>query len=201
MKNTRPLGLAIAGIGAVVVIVGIIGWLSSGREPDHTAAVTAAPPVDSTTTAPLRTTSTAEATTTLVPTTTAPETTTTQPSTTTTTLGLDDIAAFVVEFSTALDSGDRAFVETRLHPEVIDGYGADLCAAWITNEIMTLSDYRLIDGPSGPRDQVFATPGGDRSITDAWSGRVAFTFEGQDFEGDAGFAVLDGVVYWLGQCR
>lgn len=202
MTNTRPLGLAIAGIGAVMAIVGLIGWVSSGGEPDDTAAPTTEASATSTAaTAPRPTTTTAPATTTVAPTTTVAETTTSAPPTTTTTLGRDDVAAFVEEFSTALDTGDRGFVEGRLHPQVIDGYGAEICAAWISSEIMTLSNYRLIEGPDGPIDQVFATPAGDRSISNAWSGRVAFTFQGQEFEGDAGFAALDGIVYWLGQCR
>ena len=206
MSNTRPLGLAIAGIGAVAVIVGLIGWVSSGGEPDDTSAVATTAPVAPTTAAPETTTApapttTSTTTTTIAPTTTVAETTTTAPPTTTTTLGRDDVAAFVQKFSAALAAGDREFIESRLHPQVIDGYGADLCATWITNEIMTLSNYRLIEGPEGPVDQVFGTPGGDRSVSNAWSGRVAFTFQGQEFEGDAGFAVLDDVVYWLGQCR
>jgi hypothetical protein len=44
-------------------------------------------------------------------------------------------------------------------------------------------------------------PSGERSMSDAWSGRVAFTFQGEEFEGDAEFAVLDGAVYWLRGCR
>ncbi len=206
MSNTRPLGLAIAGIGAVAVIVGLIGWVSSGGEPDDTSAVATTAPVAPTTAAPETTTApapttTSTTTTTIAPTTTVAETTTTAPPTTTTTLGRDDVAAFVQEFSAALAAGDREFIESRLHPQVIDGYGADLCATWITNEIMTMSNYRLIEGPDGPVDQVFGTPGGDRSVSNAWSGRVAFTFQGQEFEGDAGFAILDGTVHWLGQCR
>lgn len=193
MRSTRPLGLAIAGIGAVAVVVGTIGWVSSGGEPGDT-------PGAPTTTASAPTT-TAPSTTSPAPTTTVAETTTTPLATTTTTLGPDAIRSFVGEFSAALVTGDRAFVESRLHPQVIDGYGPDPCGTWITDEIMTLSGYRLIDGPEGPLDQVFSTPNGNQSISDSWAGRVAFTFQGQEFEGDARFAVLDGLVYWLGQCR
>ena len=208
MTNTRSLGLAIAGIGAVMTIVGLIGWVSSGGEPDDTAAtttaVTSAPATTATTAAAVTTATTTAAvtTTTAPPTTTLAEpTTTAPPPATTTSIGPADIAGFVEEFAAALEAGDEAFVSSRLHPEVVDGFGADLCAGWISTEIMTLSNYRLIDGPDGPIDQSFATPSGDRSVSDAWSGRVAFTFQGEDFEGDAGFAILDGTVYWLGQCR
>ena len=202
MRNTRPLGLTIAGLGAVATIVGIIGWASSGGEPDDAPAATITSTSMSTAgTVPDPTTS-VPTTTIVAPTTTVAETaTTTVPPTTTTTMGRTDIAAFVDRFSSALEAGDESFVAGRLHPEVVDGYGADLCARWIADEIMTLSDYRLIEGPNGPLDQVFATPDGERSITDTWTGRVMFTFQGQEFEGDAGFAILDGVVYWLGQCR
>lgn len=202
MRNTRLLGSIIAGIGAVAVIIGVVGWVSSGGESEDTAAM--ASTTSTTVALPASTTTRAPTSTTLAPSTTAAETTTTVAATTTTTtipLGRDDIVAFVDEFSAALEAGDESFVTSRLHPEVVDGFGADLCATWIANEIMTLSNYRLIDEPSGPTDQVFATPNGQRSIADSWSGRVAFTFGGQEFESDAGFAVLDGVVYWLGQCR
>lgn len=203
MSNTRPLGVAIAGIGAVLAIVGLIGWVSSPGEPDDAAAPT-------TTTLRAPTTTVAAVTTTNAPpTTTAPTTTTsrsepattTAPPTTTTIIGPAEIAAFVLEFAAALQSGDQAFIASRLHPEVVDGFGEELCSTWISNEIMTLSNYRLVDGPDGPIDQTFETPDGARSISDAWSGRVAFTFQGEDFESEAGFAVLDGVVLWLGQCR
>lgn len=178
-------------------MLAVLVWsVASGNGPGD--APPAATPLASTTstTAPPSPTTT---TTLQITTTIAPTTTSIAP--TTSLVGRADIAAFAERFAAAIETGDSAFVTERLHPEVVAGFGSDICDDWIESDIMTLSNYRLVAGPDGPVDQIFETPGGPRSISASWSGRAAFTFQGKDFEDEVGFAVLDGVVYWLGQCE
>lgn len=200
MKNARLLGRATAGIGAVVVIVGMVAWVSAGEQQGPTATTPAPPtsnPPTSIVATSLSTTTTADTATT----TTGATTTTTVASTTSTTTERGDVEAFADRFAAALVAGDVGFVMDRLHPAVVSGFGSQICEAWIVREIMTLSDYRLISVPEGPLDQLYAIPGGELAISNTWTGRVAFTFGGSEFEGEAGFAELDGTFYWLGQCR
>ena len=105
------------------------------------------------------------------------------------------------DFSNALDTGDREFILGRLHPAVIEAYGAELCSTWVDTEIMALSSYQLTSEPQGPVDQVVSTPTGSSTITDSFNADVSFTFQGEEFTGGAGFALIDGQVFWLGQCR
>jgi hypothetical protein len=128
-------------------------------------------------------------------------TSTTQAPATTTTIAAETVEAFVQAFAAALESGDRAFVGDRLHPVVYEGWGEDLCGAWIDREIMTLSDYTLVQVTSGPGDATVTTPNGSVSVANVSAADVTFSFQGQSFESVGSFASIDGIMYWLGQCR
>ncbi len=169
---------------------------------DTTNDVAAAATTSSTQPAP--TTTAAPVTTTVPPSssTTLPSTTTTvAPSTTSSTLPDETVAGFVDLFAAALASGDEPFVQGRLHPEVIDSFGEDLCRAWVTREIMALSQYQLVSEDGGPADRSFNFPGGSKTITDVFDATVSFVFEGQIFTNPTNFALVNSEMYWLGQCR
>lgn len=210
--SQRTLGLLVAGLGIVITLVGVVGLLGSigTTETGSTDAVegststTAGAPsttlaVDSSTTSPSTTApATAATSSTSTPTSTSTSTTsTTAPAP----IGSELVKRFVVEFAEALASGNREFIRNTLHPAVAEGFGEDLCTGWIEAEIMTLSNYQLTNEPEGPVDQVVATPSGNRTITDSYSAEVSFMFQGAEFTGGAGFGLVDGKVFWLGQCR
>jgi len=188
-------------VGVFVFLIGVIGTFSGGEDAavasDTTTsgASTASTAPASATTVPATTSTTPSTTTTTVQatTTTAPATTTTQPD--------ETVEEFLVAFSAALDAGDRDFVYMRLHPEVINGWGEDLCSAWVDREIMELSDYTFVSLVSGPVTQPVTTPNGTATILDYFSASVSFVFQGETFSSDGGYALIDGDMYWLGQCR
>jgi len=197
----RWLGPGMVAVGVFAFLIGVIGTLSGGDDAAVASDTTTSEPSTgstapaSSTTVPATTSTTSSPTTTSVQatTTTAPATTTTQPN--------ETVEEFLVAFSAALDSGDRDFVYTRLHPEVVTGWGADLCSAWVDREIMELSDYTFVSLVSGPVTQTVTTPNGTATILDYFTASVTFVFQGETFNSDGGYALIDGEMYWLGQCR
>jgi len=209
------IGLALAGV--VLVVIGLVGFFTSGSSGSDTVApaetpsapattttsVAATPPptTTSTTTIASTTTPATSTTTSTTTTTTSTTTTTTLTTTTTTTVPADRrVELFVEAYAAALVADDVDFLFDSLHPVVIDGYGADECRNWIQSEIILLGDYALTGPVDGPFEQPFTTPSGTGTIPDAYSAPIRFSFKGQDFESTGGFADVDGQIRWLGQC-
>ncbi len=113
----------------------------------------------------------------------------------------EDVAAFIEDFASALASGDTTFVEARLHPDVKDAFGLELCRAWIEREIMALSNYELISIDGGPVAKQLTFPGGIRTVADMYEVTVSFVFGGQTFTNPTDLALVGTKMYWLGECR
>jgi hypothetical protein len=111
------------------------------------------------------------------------------------------VAAFIDDFSTALRTGDEEFVFTRLHPEIVAAFGADLCRTWIQTEIMALSDYALDGAIAGPTTGILNTSNGQLALPDRYTAPVTFGFGGQDFAATADYVLLDDFVYFTGTCE
>lgn len=176
-------GKALMGVGVALIGTGVVGLLAD-RPPVPTAATVVA----TTTTIAMTTTSAA-------PTTTAAVTTTTE------TVDAADISAFVERFAAALETGDVGFLVETLHPVVVEAFGAETCETWVRREVMLLSDYRINGNPEPIGDGQVAVPTGTLAVEDMWSAPVAFTFNGEKFETQSSFAVIDGSVFWLGECE
>ena len=190
--NRERAGLILGIVGLLLVVVGIVGSLGSGDDSEAvTAAVSTTAVIESTTEAPVTT----QAPTTTVTATTPPT------STTTTTVEVESVEDFVELFASAIAEDNVGFLYDRLHPASVGGFGPDLCRSWIENEIVTLDNYKLESEANGPHDQSFTTPAGTGTIENAFSADVSFSFQGQLINGEAGFALIDGVMHWLGQCR
>jgi hypothetical protein len=109
---------------------------------------------------------------------------------------------FIVAYREALDGDDVEFLTARLHPRVVEAYSAETCRAWIEGEVVAIESYELVEVLSGPADQMFTDPEGSQfPIADTFTVTVSFTFQGEPFESEAQFALLDGLMYWLGTCR
>ena len=179
-------------LGGVLALTGLVGMLVSGGAGESEEA--------------LATTTSVVATTTLPPTTTSPPgTTSTTLAATTTTAPLptsatvDDsglIRDFVALFNEAIGAADIDLLYEMLHPVVVELFDEELCRTFIQNEILLLVDYRLTGEIQGPVTQ---TIGG--TTVEVYSGAVAFTFQGQDFDSEATFAIEDGAVRWFTECR
>lgn len=186
-----------------MVLFGIIDSSSAvDEEATPSAVVTQAPTTTAvtqattTSTSPTTTTRPVESSTTQAPTTTAVPATTT-----TTALPPETVEDFVSAFAAAIAAGDVDFLVDRLHPAVIGGFGPALCRAWIETEILELVDYQVTGPVAGPSPQSFTTPAGTGTIEDAFSAPVSFVFQGQQFDGEGDFALVDGEMRWMGQCR
>jgi hypothetical protein len=198
-------GPGLVAVGAVVFVVGIVGTLAGG------SSDSAAEPADSTSTTSALTTSTVAAATTEAP---APTTTVVSPPSSTTSTAAptttappttvpvpETVEQFVAAYAAALETGDRNFVFERLHPVVVDGFGAELCSSWVDAEIMALSDYTLVSVNSGPITQSVITPAGSQQVENFFDASVSFTFQGQSFDAGGAFALVGLEMHWLGQCR
>jgi hypothetical protein len=134
-------------------------------------------------------------------TTIATTTTTTVPTTTTTTVPPQTVEDFVFQLRAAIDADDVEFVFGRLHPAVVDAYGAETCRSWVETEIIKLENYGVIGEVNGPSDRTAKLPGGDQVIKDMFDAPIRFRLDGQSFDSEGGFALVDGLIYWLGQCE
>ncbi len=194
------------GAGVLLVLYGVFGLVTGGSSDVEAVAATTVVP----TTAPDRSmpaTTGAPASPSTVPvtptTTRSPTTTTSSTTTTTTTVAVasESVEQFVELFAAAVAAGDVDFLFGRLHPAVVGGFGPDLCRQWVTDEILQFTEYQLTGPAEGPNDQSFTTPAGTGVIANSFNAPVRFTFQGQPFDSQAGFALVDGEMYWLGQCR
>jgi hypothetical protein len=178
-RALRRLGQGLTTLGLAIALVGMAGLLlDDGGTPIAVGTTTSSSTTTSTST-----------------------TTTTSPTTTTTDAQPESVEDFVALFALAIEAGDVEFLFDRLHPAAVGGFGAELCRTWIEDEVLQLGDYKLTGPVDGPRDQSFTTPAGTGTIENAYSAPVSFVFQGQLFNAEAGFALIDTQMYWLGQCR
>ena len=184
--SRRTTGITLITFGAFLVVVGFVGWLTSGGE-----AVTA----DQTTTSIA--TSTVPVAQTAPVTTRRESTTSSAAGATTTTLDMTTtIKMFVIEFAEAITRGDTEFLAATLHPAVVAVHGEPACTSFIEAEILLLESYRLTGDVDGPKGQTV-----DTAFIEVFTGPVAFTFQGEDFEATAAFANEEGQVRWFAECR
>lgn len=59
----------------------------------------------------------------------------------------------------------------------------------------------MVGEPTGPQDREFSIAGSPVRIDNAYRAPVRFTFGGQSFDSTADFALLNGLIYWLGTCQ
>lgn len=182
--SQRLLGWVLVVGGLTLAAAGVVQLIA--EEASTTTTVAASPTTAATTT------------TTTQPTTT---TTTTAPTTTVITSPPQSVEDFVSQYRAALDSDDVEFVFGRLHPVVVEAYGAELCRAWVEDEVITLEEYELVGVVAGPHTSRVSIPGGEADIPKSFSATVSFVFQGSSFEAEAGFALVDGQMHWLGVCR
>lgn len=193
--NRRVVGVAVMALGVVLVVAAVAIAMSRVSDSEPAATPTTSSAGSDSTLRP-------SPTTTSVPvTTSSPATTTSSSLPTTTTLQPETVAEFVDAFAAALVNRDANFVMSRLHPDVVEAYPEGTCQAWVADQIMGLSDYRMTGGVSGPTDKTVTIAGRQVTFTDVYSAPVSFTFGGQDFQSSADFILLEGLVYWLGVCE
>ena len=198
--NQARAGLALMILGGVLVVVAGVGWAMTaggGSEPGL-----AAPTLLETVTIPPATTPTTT-TTVAVTTTTSQvvESTTSLPPETTPPSGSELVAGFVPVFAQAIADGDLEYVLSRLHPDIVEAFGDDLCRNWVQRDILALGDYQLDGTVEGPSTGSISTPSGILTFANRFSAPVTFTFSGRAYSVNADFVVVSGEVFFVGTCR
>lgn len=195
-------------VGALLLVMSAVGFMVTGGESDvGSPAIAGSTTQDST----LDDAGAASSLpTTVIPPSSSSSSSSTSPTTstvvsttssTTTTVASEDVPGFIEAFAAALEAGDVAFIESRLHPDVRDAFGEALCRDWIEREVMLLSEYRLVSVDGGPMSKQLALPGGNRTIPDIYDATVSFVFNGEMFTNPTDFALVGTEMHWLGQCR
>ena len=193
--NHRLLGTGLIVVGVALIILGLVTRGGSAE-----VEIEAAPTTVASTTAPLPPTT---VTTSPIPPTTATiaPTTTTTVAPTTTTVPPPSIEEFIDAYAAATESGDEGFLIERLFPGVVDALGVETCRNFVGSEITLISDYRLTGLVSGPFSRSLNVGEVQINVDDYYEAPVSFTFQGQSFDATATFVALDGLVYWIGECR
>ena len=194
--NHRLLGAGLIVVGVALIILGLVtrgGFAEAGIEEASTTVGSSPEPLPPTTatTAPIPQTTT----------TIAPTTTTTTIPPTTTTVPPPSIEEFIGAYAAATESGDEDFLFERLLPGVVDALGVETCRNFVGSEITLISNYRLTGMVSGPFSRSLNVGEVQINVDDYYEAPVSFTFQGQSFDATATFVALDGVVYWIGECR
>jgi hypothetical protein len=198
--TSRSLGIGLMVAGVALIVFGLVWRAGSSAGSEIVAPATTGL---SPTTEPEPTTETTART--QQSTTTAPPppstTTTANPPTTTTTAPPPSIEDFITAYAAATESANTDFLFQRLLPGIVDVLGADLCRGFVANEITAISDYRLTGAVSGPSARSLTVGDVQIDIDAYYEAPVSFTFQGQPFDATATFAVVDDLIYWIGECR
>lgn len=197
MSGYRIASLALWWLGIALIAVG----LTRNDDAADTAMAPTTSIIETTTTVATTTaapTTTTEPATTAPSTTTAVETSTTTSTTTTTAPSADElVAAFLADYVAAIAAGDADFLEATLDPLVVAQADAATCRAFIERDILALTDYTATGDPAGPTTRELLGATFDRFFTVP----VSFVFQGQAFDDQAAFAVVDATVTWFATCR
>lgn len=206
----RVAGIGLVALGLAMVVISAIGLLTSGD--DETDTATAEPAATSEPAA-----EPAEATATPVPepsATTPPEPTATpdpapEPTPTpkpaeeptATPVPPETLDEFVAAFNDANSVGDTTFASDRLHPVVIEIFGAELCQTWLDNRFAGTT-IQVTGDPSPLGSTSFGLPDGSTSeVTDYFTVAVDLTFQGSVTPAEASFAYLGPDIYWFTNCE
>jgi hypothetical protein len=185
MTGRQWLGLALVGIGVVLIVVALGNLLGSDGESAASASPSVSAPASSAEPTPS-------------PTPTPEPTPTPLPS-----LGASDVEAFVPQLVAAIQTGDVDFLVANLHPATLDRYGEAACrtqVATFTNPNFAIEILEILD--PAPWDYATEDPPVTTTIPDAWEVQGNLTVSAdlpaqpQIFH----FAPTDGEVRWFTDC-
>ena len=204
----RAAGIGLVVLGLAMVVISAVGLLTSGGDdadtaapvpetaPSETPAPTEEPAVEPTATLEPAPTATPEPT----PEPTPEATPTTEPTATPEPVPetLDD---FVTAFNGANSAGDTSFAFERLHPVVLEIFGAELCQTWLDNRFAGTT-IGVTGEPSPLTTTSFGLPDGSTSeVPDYFTVAVDLTFQGSVTAADASFAYIGPDIYWFTNCE
>lgn len=206
----RVAGIGLVVLGLAMVVISAIGLLTSGDDETDTATpeptvtpeptaepaeATATPVPEPSATTPPEPTESPEPTATPEPEPTPTEEPTATPE------APETLDEFVAAFNDANSVGDTTFASERLHPVVIEIFGAELCQTWLDNRFAGTTIQ--VTGEPGPLGSTsFGLPDGSTSeVTDYFTVAVDLTFQGSVTSAEASFAYIGPDIYWFTNCE
>ena len=129
----------------------------------------------------------------------ATETTTRTPGNDTPAAAAEKPEAFLAAFVRAVNTDDQAFLVDRLHPAVIDRYGAAQCQTYVAALVDPDASLGLVD-VTGPDDFEYASDGLARSVPDTLTFAVDGTLGGRAGAREYHFALVDGQFRIFADC-
>jgi hypothetical protein len=127
-------------------------------------------------------------------------TTTTVADTTTTTVRDETPEAFITRLDEALRTGDVAFLSARLHPAVINRYGAEVCAAHLETLQDTYTPRTVTGDATGPASYDWKTDGMTTTIADIYSVPIEITTDAAPQRQEVHTTEVDGTFRWFSDC-
>lgn len=190
-------------IGLALVLVAFVGAAVDGDDDGGDAAMPASSTSSSTTsiTSTSSTTTSTSTTTTSTTSSTTTTTSTTSTSTTTTTVPPEPetLAEFVVAFNASTTS-DLGFAFDRLHPVVLELFGADMCRTWLEQRFAGTT-VEIVGEPGSPAATRLNTPSGPVDVDDLFTVLTEITFQGSVSDAPATYAYVDGLIHWFTSCE
>lgn len=208
-RSTAGVGLVI--LGLAMVVISAVGLVTSGGDDTDTDAPEAAdatpepsaepspegaepPPEPTATTAPAPTTTPEPA---VEPT---PEPTPAEEPTATP-VPAETLAEFVAAFNSSNSAGDTTFAFERLHPVVLEIFGAEPCQTWLDNRFAGTT-IEVTGEPSALSTTSFGLPDGSTTeVNDYFTVAVDLTFQGSVTSAEASFAFIGPDIHWFTNCE
>lgn len=112
--------------------------------------------------------------------------------------GPETVEAFATQLQTARQTGNLAFMLSRLHPFVISLYGLDTCYEYLPGLFDPLWEFETLD-VSGPGDWVWDHDGQVETLSDIYT--VSVLVAGAEGPEDFHFGLTqDGLLHWFADC-
>lgn len=201
----RAAGIGLVVLGLALVVVSAVGLLTSGDDETDTAtpeaAATVAEPAEATATPVPEPSATTPPEPTATPEPTPEPTPAPTEEPTATPEAPETLDEFVAAFNQANSVGDTTFASDRLHPVVIEIFGAELCQTWLDNRFAGTT-IQVTGEPSPLGSTSFGLPDGSTSeVTDYFTVAVDLTFQGSVTPAEASFAYIGPDIYWFTNCE
>jgi hypothetical protein len=105
---------------------------------------------------------------------------------------------FTTDLAAAITDGDEEYLNARLHPAVIERFGARQCARHIADDVIGQAVNWQVEGSTGPAPWDYVSDGLTTTIDDTWT--VTVTEPPATDTAELHFAPADGTWRWFTDC-
>ncbi|MFQ5557129.1 MAG: hypothetical protein ACE5GB_06435, partial [Acidimicrobiales bacterium] len=112
----------------------------------------------------------------------------------------ETVESFVAAFDEALRTQNLDFLFDRLHPVALAAVPPGVCETFIETQFVDAAGLELAGPVEGPTSITFDTPDGPVVVDDHYTAQVVLSFQGQSFDVQGAYALVDGRMHWLSSC-